>query len=102
MYRIQFYFFILLSYIIFLIVDFQKPYNDFVIFVKKRTFTVESMDTHHKMNPVLKLRVVFFGGEVWMLGGEKRLITIETASKHQLPQKSFFCFIEATKEQFHT
>lgn len=64
-------------------------------------FTVESMDTHHKMYPVLKLGVIFFRREVWMLGGEERLIAIETASEHQLPQKSFFCFIEATKQQFY-
>lgn len=66
---------------------------------KVGTFTIKSMDTHHKVYPILKLCVVFLRGEVWMIGGEVREITVESASKHQLTQQSFLCLIEAISQQ---
>lgn len=56
--------------------------------------TIQAVDTHHQVDPVVKLLIVFLGGEIRKIGGQERKVAIATGLEAQLLQQLLFGFVE--------
>lgn len=56
--------------------------------------TVQAVDTHHQVNAVIKLFIVFLRGEIWRIRSQERKVAVQAGLEAQLLEQLLFCFVE--------
>lgn len=57
------------------------------------------MDAHHEMDAIVKLFIIFLGGEVWQIGGQEGKVAVQTGLKAQLLYQLLFSFVETGEKE---
>lgn len=68
------------------------------VFNSKEILTVQSVDTHHQVNAVIKLFVVFLGGEIRKIRRQEGKVAVQAGLEAQLFEQLLLCFVEAGEE----
>lgn len=56
------------------------------------------MDTHHQVNTVIKLFIIFLGGEIWEIRRQERKVAVQAGLEAQLFEQLLLCFVETGGE----
>lgn len=56
--------------------------------------TVQAVDTHHQVNAVIKLFVIFLRREIGKIRCQSRKVAVQGSLEAQLFEKLLFCFVE--------
>lgn len=69
------------------------------VFNSKEVLTVQAVDTHHQVNAVIKLFVIFLRGEIWKIRRQERKVAVQAGLEAQLLEQLLLCFVEAGEER---
>lgn len=56
--------------------------------------TVQAVDTHHQVNTVIKLFIIFLRGEIRKIRSQERKVAVQAGMEAQLLEQLLFCFVE--------
>lgn len=69
------------------------------VFNSKEILTIQAVDTHHQVNAIIKLFVVFLGWEIWKIRCQERKVAVQAGLEAQLFEQLLLCFVEAGEER---
>lgn len=68
------------------------------VFNSKGILTIQAVDTHHQVDAIIKLFIVFLGGEIWKIRCQERKVAVQVGLEAQLFEQLLLCFVETGEE----
>ena len=75
--------------------------QNITLFSSVCVLTIKPVDTHHKVYAVIKLLVVFLGGEVGQIWCQERKVAVQAGLKAQLFEQLLFGFVETGEKGYN-
>lgn len=69
------------------------------VFNSKESLTVQAVDTHHQVDAIIKLFIVFLGGKIWKIRRQERKVAVQACLEAQLFEQLLLCFVETGEER---